>query len=605
VLIVSASMGAGHDRAAAELGRRLAAAGHDYEIVDFLHLLPFGLGWLLKTTYEFQLRRCAWTYELGYRILGSAGHLLWRINVFLCSLLTRRAVCRTLVETSPNVVVSTYPFASLVLGHLRRTERLRVPVATYLTDFAVHPLWVHEGIDLHLAVSEDSAQEATQRGARESIGTGPLVSDQFRTPTRSRAEVRHALGIEESERVAMVVAGSLGFGAVPAVIDGIQSCGDYHVVAVCGSNTKLQASLLKAGLGGTVLGWTDEMAELMGAADVLVENAGGLTAMEAFAAGLPVISYQPIAGHGKDNARHMDSAHVSHYARTQPDLAVALEAATTPGPARDALIDAGHALFTEDPTERILGLVPAGQTGPVLAPSDRPGLREVASAARRAPSRWSLPERVIAIMGVVLGLFYVGITEGVEGAGALGVGVSKPPAGVQNTVYLGVRLTADELHNPTVLSDIEAVHATVIVDGRTAQTSATALAAVVSDGVDLANGGMGTHASLPWTRAANDCRRASAIIAHAAHIKPTEFVPGRGFNGFDQIYCRTGTYKAKLVLANLTFRVHHLPARLRSRRIYLLDGRGGQPSAIESTLSSFEQRLDSSGYQSRPLRDLH
>ncbi|HWW45252.1 MAG TPA: hypothetical protein VN180_09290, partial [Acidimicrobiia bacterium] len=185
------------------------------------------------------------------------------------------------------------------------------------------------------------------------------------------------------------------------------------------------------------------------------------------------------------------------------------------------------------------------------------------------------------------------------------VGVSKPPAGVQNTVYLGVRLTADELHNPTVLSEIEAVHATVIVDGRTAQTSATALAAVVSNGVDLANGGMGTHASLPWTRAANDCRRASAIIAHVAHIRPTEFVPGRGFNGFDQIYCRTGTYKAKLVLANLTFRVHHLPARLRSRRIYLLDGRGGQPSAIESTLSSFEQRLDSSGYQSRPLRDLH
>ncbi len=605
MLIVSASMGAGHDRAAAELGRRLAAAGHDYEIVDFLQLLPFGLGWALKTTYEFQLRRCPWTYELGYKILGAAGRLMWRTNVFICSVLTRRAVCRTLLRTSPNVVVSTYPFASLVLGHLRRTERLRVPVATYLTDFAVHPLWVHDGIDLHLAVSEDSAHEASLRGARESVGTGPLVGDQFRTPTRSRAEVRHALGIEESERVALVVAGSLGFGAVPSVVDGIQSCGDYHVIAVCGSNTKLQATLLKAGLGGTVLGWTDEMAELMGSADVLVENAGGLTAMEAFAAGLPVVSYQPIAGHGKDNARHMDSAHVSHYARTPAELATALEEATTPGPAREALIDAGHALFAEDPTQRILDLVPADASGPVLVPSAHPGPREVASAVRRVPSHWSLPERAIAIMGVVLGLLYFGLTEGVEGAAALGVGVSRPPAGVQNTVYLGVRLTSDELHNPAVLTDVEALHATVIVDGRTAQTSATALATVVSRGVDLANGGMGTHASLPWTRAQNDCRRASAIIARAAHIRPTEFAPGRTLNGFDEIYCRTGTYKAKLVLANLTFRVHHLPAKLHSRRIYLLDGRGGQPGAIESTLSNFEQRLDSAGYQSRPLRDLH
>jgi len=249
--------------------------------------------------------------------------------------------------------------------------------------------------------------------------------------------------------------------------------------------------------------------------------------------------------------------------------------------------------------------VPADASGPVLVPSAHPGPREVAAAVRRVPSHWSRPERAIAIMGVVLGLLYFGLTEGVEGAAALGVGVSRPPAGVQNTVYLGVRLTSDELHNPAVLTDVEALHATVIVDGRTAQTSATALAAVVSRGVDLANGGMGTHASLPWTRAKNDCRRASAIIARAAHIRPAEFVPGRGLNGFDEIYCRTGAYKAKLVLANLTFRVHHLPAKLHSRRIYLLDGRGGQPAAIESTLSDFEQRLDSAGYQSRPLRDLH
>ena len=112
---------------------------------------------------------------------------------------------------------------------------------------------------------------------------------------------------------------------------------------------------------------------------------------------------------------------------------------------------------------------------------------------------------------------------------------------------------------------------------------------------------------MPPLARSSPCRttRASAIIDHVAHIKPTEFVPGRGFNGFDQIYCRTGTYKAKLVLANLTFRVHHLPAHLRSRRIYLLDGRGGQPAAIETTLSNFEQRLDNAGYRSRPLRDLH
>lgn len=100
-------MGAGHDRAAAELARRLEASGHGCEVVDFLQLLPFGLGPLLRATYLFQLRRYPWTYELGYRILGAAGTLLWRINVFLVSVLTTRSISRRIVPMQPDVVVST------------------------------------------------------------------------------------------------------------------------------------------------------------------------------------------------------------------------------------------------------------------------------------------------------------------------------------------------------------------------------------------------------------------------------------------------------------------------------------------------------------------
>ena len=72
-----------------------------------------------------------------------------------------------------------------------------------------------------------------------------------------------------------------------------------------GATTSSTAALIELGLGGTVIGWTDEMPALMAAADGLVENAGGLTAMEAFAAGVPVVTFHPIAGHGKENAKTM------------------------------------------------------------------------------------------------------------------------------------------------------------------------------------------------------------------------------------------------------------------------------------------------------------
>ena len=118
----------------------------------------------------------------------------------------------------------------------------------------------------------------------------------------------------------LVVAGSLGLGAIPAVVRAIRRSGDYHVVAVCGHNTKLQATLIKMGGTCTVIGWTHDMPELMAAADVLVENAGGLSAMEAFAAGLPVVTYHAIAGHGRDNARSMSEALVNQHARSDTEL---------------------------------------------------------------------------------------------------------------------------------------------------------------------------------------------------------------------------------------------------------------------------------------------
>lgn len=341
----------------------------------------------MRATYTFQLRRCAWTYELGYRALAAAGNLLWRLNVFLVSAMTRRSISKLLVVTQPDAVVSTYPFASLVLGHLRATGELRVPAVTYLTDFAVHPLWVHSGIDLHLAVSGQSAEAATRRGACTSIGTGPLVAHRFRAPLGSRDEVRHRLGIPTTARVALVVAGSLGLGTLPDVVEAVTKCGGYHVIAVCGRNAKLQLVLAKEGFAGTVIGWTDDMPELMVASDVLVENAGGLTAMEAFAAGLPVVTYRAIAGHGRDNAGSMSSAMVSRYARTDAGLATSLHDATTPGVARDALVAAGSALFADDPAAHVIALAEAAPPTPAVwvRRSRTARVRAVVSSPARLP----------------------------------------------------------------------------------------------------------------------------------------------------------------------------------------------------------------------------
>jgi len=62
-------------------------------------------------------------------------------------------------------------------------------------------------------------------------------------------------------------------------------------------------------------------------------------------------------------------------------------------------------------------------------------------------------------------------------------------------------------------------------------------------------------------------------------VNAREFVPARRIDGFDQIYCRSGRRRERLVEANDTFRPGQLP-RLRCRAVYVLDGRRGSSSAV-------------------------
>jgi UDP-N-acetylglucosamine:LPS N-acetylglucosamine transferase len=98
------------------------------------------------------------------------------------------------------------------------------------------------------------------------------------------------------------------------------------------------------------------MPVLMAAADVVVENAGGLTSLEAFAAGVPIVTYRPIPGHGRDNVKGMLAAGVTTSPADDAGLLAALDALAAPGPQREDQVAAARALFCDDPVDHILAL---------------------------------------------------------------------------------------------------------------------------------------------------------------------------------------------------------------------------------------------------------
>src|SRR5439155_10623079 len=136
---------------------------------------------------------------------------------------------------------------SLTLGRARQKGLLDVPAVTFVTDFAVHPLWVHRGVDANLCVHPSAADMARRRTGRPSSAPGPLVAERFCVAPPDRSAARAALGVDGNEQLVLVVAGSWGVGEVEKTFDALLASGRYTPLAVCGHNEKLRRRLASPG----------------------------------------------------------------------------------------------------------------------------------------------------------------------------------------------------------------------------------------------------------------------------------------------------------------------------------------------------------------------
>lgn len=319
VLVVSASVGAGHDGAADELARRAAEAGYAVDRADFLALLPPGVGPALRSAYRLQLLLAPATWGWLLPRLGGASSR----SASLSARLARRRLVAA-CQPGTELVLSTYPLASQMLGRLRLDGTLTCPAVTFLTDMSVHPLWVAPGIDSHLALHHLPAGQATALGAAHVLVTGPMVRPEFDVaPFDARATARARFGLSADRALALVVAGSWGVGDVARTVHDLLATGLVTPVVVCGANHALRRRV-RAVSGAIALGWVDDMADLMRACDVVVQNAGGLTSLEGRQSGLPVLTYRSLPGHGLTNNEALATAGWARWAKHCDELAQTL-----------------------------------------------------------------------------------------------------------------------------------------------------------------------------------------------------------------------------------------------------------------------------------------
>ncbi|HEY4450803.1 MAG TPA: glycosyltransferase [Solirubrobacteraceae bacterium] len=347
VLILSADVGEGHAAAARALAQQIEDSAEPAEvtIIDGLAAMGPLVRPVVEDGYRVQLRFFPWTYTVVYWLLEHVLPIRMLVRRMLCTL-GSRSLAQAIAAHDPDVIVSTYPAVTVVLAHLRRRSVVHCPTVATITDLTGLFFWAQPGIDTHLVMYGESMRSVERIAGRGSVQlVRPLISAEFLEP-RCPIDARRALGLAELGRMVVVSGGGWGVGDIAGAVREFTQVPEVSsIVCLAGRNDQL-AEKLRATFEDEprvhVYGFTDKMPDLLAAADVLVHSTGGVTCLEAKAAGTPVVSYGLPVGHARLNTRAMASLDLLRLAKDTDELREHVRASfLSEGPAREEPVWAG------------------------------------------------------------------------------------------------------------------------------------------------------------------------------------------------------------------------------------------------------------------------
>ena len=340
ILIISADIGEGHDLPARAVAREFHDDDPDAQ-VSIINGLP-AMGWFLTRTLrensEFMFRWVPWWFDFQYRLLMYFAPTRWFAKTML-RLFGGRGLMRVIRAHNPDLIVSTYPGVTAVLGELRRRGRLKVPCYSSITDLAGLHFWAHPGIDLHFITHPESAEEVEKIAGPGSVRWAkPPTSTAF-LAARSMADARRALSLPADRKVIAVSGGGWGVGDLLGATRAALKVPDAIVLCLCGRNDKTRARVSNY-FGEEprlrVMGFTDRMSDVLAASDALIHSSAGLTVLEAIIRGCPVISYGFGYGHVRASNRAMERFGLAQVAHDEVDLGPMLKTALAQRPDPDS-----------------------------------------------------------------------------------------------------------------------------------------------------------------------------------------------------------------------------------------------------------------------------
>ena len=337
VLLLSASAGAGHVRAAEAIEKAFKEAdggrGREVHHLDILNYTNKVFRHLYSKAYIDLVNKLpevpGWVYDKLDKPWKNE-----RRRLALDKLNTRPLV-KLLRGYQPDLIVCTHFLPAEIVSWLKAKERIASRQVIIVTDFDVHAMWlVHHYERYFVAIDEARAYLEVLGIPAPKITVSGIPIDPVFAKRKDKQEMRAKHGLAPDRTTILLSAGGFGVGSVDALIASLLPLQHRaQVVAICGRNEELRKRLQKlaarAKPDATVLlkpfGYTKEMDELMTASDLVLGKPGGLTTSEALAKGLVFVIVNPIPGQEERNSDHLLEGGVAIRCNNLPVLSYKLD----------------------------------------------------------------------------------------------------------------------------------------------------------------------------------------------------------------------------------------------------------------------------------------
>lgn len=356
VLILTASTGGGHNRAASALKTYISDNDPqvNVEVIDALEECSSALNYTVVQGYKALVTLTPSLFGAMYKSSDKKSPLSETVNVIYqqCA----KKLQPKIEELAPDVIISCHPFAGAIFGYMNEQSDHHIPLITIVTDFLPHRSYISGGIDAYITASSRAKDILADKYEidRDSIfDYGHPVFDRFYEGNgRKREEVLDELGFDKDKLTVLIMAGSFGVTDILEIYENLLNIDvDYQIIVITGRNQRLydaferllndekeivteeEPELLKRYGDDTVLRFLYEQSELvkekltqtffpttenhkptklfffinnvddyMHASDLIVTKPGGLTTSESIACALPMVVFKAYPGQEEQNA---------------------------------------------------------------------------------------------------------------------------------------------------------------------------------------------------------------------------------------------------------------------------------------------------------------